>query len=167
MTKPQYLAALGLLALMPLLAHATRPAKPRPAPPVVEAEPVPTETQLEIAPRVLTGLAACEFAQQVEVQAIAGRPGLFKLSYGKKQFIMLPQPTTTGAVRLEDRRTGMLWLQIPAKSMLMDQRAGRRLIDDCLLPEQRDRPAPVADLALARAPGPALPDPAPMEPSPP
>ena len=161
------LAALTLLASMPMLAQATRPAKAKPAPAAVEAQPVLTDAQLEIAPRVFTGLAACEFSQQVEVQPVAGRPGLFRLSHGKKQFTMVPQPTTTGAVRLEDRRAGILWLQIPAKSMLIDMRAGRRLIDDCLLPEQRDRPAPVAEVAAARTPGPALPDPAPMEPSPP
>jgi hypothetical protein len=80
---------------------------------------------------------------------------------------MVPQPTTSGAVRLEDRHAGILWLQIPAKSMLMDLRAGRRLVDDCLLPEQRDRPVPMAEVAAAHTPVPALPDPAPMEPSPP
>jgi hypothetical protein len=161
------LALCSLLTVLATLSQAARPAKPRPAPVVVAAEPALTDVQLEIAPRVFTGLAACEFAQQVEVQPVAGQPGTFRLSHGKKQFMMVPQPTTSGAVRLEDRHAGILWLQIPAKSMLMDLPAGRRLVDDCLLPEQRDRPVPMAEVAAARTPVPALPDPAPMEPSPP
>jgi hypothetical protein len=49
----------------------------------------------------------------------------------------VPEETTTGAVRLEDRRAGIVWLQIPAKSMLMNAKIGQRMADGCLHAEQR------------------------------
>ena len=47
-----------------------------------------------------------------------------------------PEPTTTGAVRLEDKSAGMVWLQLANKSMLMDQNKSRRLADECANAEQ-------------------------------
>ena len=49
---------------------------------------------------------------------------------------MAPGATTTGTVRLEDQKGGAVWLQIANKSMLMNQRAGQRLADECMSPEQ-------------------------------
>jgi hypothetical protein len=39
-------------------------------------------------------------------------------------------------VRLEDK-AGAVWLQIANKSMLMNQKAGQRLADECMSPEQQ------------------------------
>ena len=49
---------------------------------------------------------------------------------------MRPVATTTGVVRLEDPKSGAVWLQISNKSMLMNQKLGRRLADECMTPEQ-------------------------------
>lgn len=93
--------------------------------------------QLDVAARVLTGTADCEFKQRVSVEAVPNRPGHFQVGYQARRFAMVPQETDTGAVRLEDRRAGIVWLQIPAKSMLMDSRRGQRLVDGCQHSEQR------------------------------
>ncbi|HVQ04137.1 MAG TPA: hypothetical protein VMT14_11505, partial [Burkholderiaceae bacterium] len=45
--------------------------------------------------------------------------------------------TSTGALRLEDKKAGIVWLQIPSKSMLMNSKVGQRMVDNCLHPEQR------------------------------
>lgn len=58
---------------------------------------------------------------------------------------MLPRETATGAVRLEDPDNGIVWLQIPAKSMLMNARRGQRLVDNCLHAEQRAAVATVTE----------------------
>jgi hypothetical protein len=96
-----------------------------------------SQAQLEVAARVLTGDADCEFNQHVDVQPLAGVPGYFTVTYLKKHYRMLPRETSTGAVRLEDPDAGMVWLQIPTKSMLMNARIGQRMIDNCLHPVQR------------------------------
>ncbi len=128
-------------ALAASTAFATTPAKPtakKAAPaPEPQVEETISPTQLEIAQRVHTGSAACEFNQNVNVQPMEGKPGFFKVAYGKSSYTMTPQETTTGAVRLEDKRAGAVWIQIPAKSMLMDAKAGRRLVDSCMHAEQR------------------------------
>jgi hypothetical protein len=96
-----------------------------------------TPGQLEAAGYVYQGTADCEFNQKVHVAPIDGQPGHFKLSYGNASYTVVPEETTTGAVRLEDKKNGIVWLQIPAKSMLMNAKLGRRLVDSCLHPEQR------------------------------
>ena len=99
-------------------------------------EPV-SATQLQIADRVLTGTAQCEFNQTVSVDAMKDKPGHFKVGFNKASYVMTPQETSTGAVRLEDRRNGIVWLQIPSKSMMMNQKVGQRMVDGCMHAEQR------------------------------
>lgn len=101
--------------------------------------------QLDVAARVLTGPAECEFNQRITVQPLAGQPGLFTVSHQGRHYRMLPRETTTGAVRLEDPANGIVWLQIPAKSMLMNARRGQRMVDSCMHAEQRAAVAAVTD----------------------
>ena len=96
-----------------------------------------TPAQLAIADRVLTGNAQCEFNQQVSVQPIEGKPAHFKVSFKNASYTMVPEETTTGAVRLEDKHAGVVWVQIPAKSMLLNARVGQRMVNDCRQTEQR------------------------------
>ena len=105
--------------------------------------------QLDIAARVLTGPADCEFKQTVQVLALPGKPGLFSVEHQGRRFVMAPRETQTGAVRLEDPAAGVMWLQIPTKSMLMNARIGQRMVDSCLHAEQRIALTAVADAATA------------------
>lgn len=109
----------------------------------------PTPGQISAAANVYVGDAECEFKQHVSLRPIAGRPGHFELRFKKASYTMVPQETTTGAVRLEDQTAGLVWIQIPAKSMLLNSRLGQRLVDACLHAEQR---AEVA-AAATRPPG--------------
>lgn len=86
---------------------------------------------------MLTGTADCEFNQKVDVLPIEGQAGHFMVRYQGKRYRMVPRETATGAVRLEDPLEGVVWLQIPAKSMLMNARRGQRMIDACMHAEQR------------------------------
>ena len=100
------------------------------------SEPV-SSGQLAVAERVLTGTSQCEFNQTVSVDRLQDRPGHFRVAFEKKAYVMTPQETTTGAVRLEDRRNGIVWLQIPSKSMMMNQKLGQRMVDGCMHAEQQ------------------------------
>jgi hypothetical protein len=95
------------------------------------------QAQLDIASRVLVGNAKCEFNQQVSVQPLEGKPGFFKVGFKNAHYIMTPEATTTGAVRLEDKKAGVVWVQIPAKSMLLNSKIGQRMVDGCQQAEQR------------------------------
>jgi len=88
--------------------------------------------QMHIARQVHTGLMPCESGAFVSVRADAARPGHFFIDGKGFNYHMAPVPTTTGAVRLEDAAAGAVWLQIANKSMLMDQKQGRRMADACV-----------------------------------
>ena len=95
-----------------------------------------TAGQLAAADRVFVGTASCDTNQQVTVAAVPGQPGHFVLTHQKTVARLVTQETTSGAVRLEDAKSGLLWIQIPAKSMLMNTKLGRRVVDSCITPEQ-------------------------------
>ena len=82
---------------------------------------------------------------------------------GKLSYRVSPQETTTGAIRLEDKIAGIVWLQLANKSMLMDQKQGRRLADECKSPEQ----VRIAQEMLVNPPPSVLDEPAPVTPPPP
>jgi hypothetical protein len=55
---------------------------------------------------------------------------------GKHHYRMAPVASLTGAVRLEDTVQGAVWIQLANKSMLMNQKVGRRMADECQSPAQ-------------------------------
>ena len=89
-----------------------------------------------IAERVHVGRMPCELGAFVTVTADAVAPGHFHVEGKGFRYHMSPVATSTGTVRLEDVKGGAVWLQIANKSMLMNQRLGQRLADECMSPEQ-------------------------------
>ena len=114
--------------------------------------------ELAMAKRVYVGQMACELGASVNVTSDPQAPGHFHLEGKGFRFHMAPVLTSTGAVRLEDPKAGAVWLQIANKSMLMDQKRGQRLADDCMSPEQ----VAVAE-TLKKAPAPNLLEPSPTK----
>ena len=100
------------------------------------AEAALTPEDLAIAERVHTGHIACELGASVDIQPDAQSPGRFHVQGKGFKYHMAPVATSTGAVRLEDVRAGAVWLQIANKSMLMNQKLGQRLADECMSPQQ-------------------------------
>ena len=92
--------------------------------------------ELSIAERVHTGRIACELGAHVNVSADQQNPGHFQVDGKGFKYLMVPVATSTGTVRLEDKQAGAVWLQIANKSMLMNQKLGQRLADECMSPEQ-------------------------------
>ena len=86
---------------------------------------------------MLVGQSRCEFDQSVNVAPVPDKKGHFHVEFKGKTFDMVPEATTTGAVRLEDKKNGMMWLQIANKSMLMNSKIGQRMVDNCVHPSQR------------------------------
>lgn len=146
LTAAAVLATLSTLTLSSAFAQGATPAvnaKPKKTVARPAAEPVSATNdtldpgQLSMADRVLTGVADCEFKQRVDVEKIAGHSGNFKVTFDRKSYIMVPEETTTGAIRLVDTGGAVVWIQIPMKSMLMNQKEHHRLVDGCQEDEQR------------------------------
>ena len=98
--------------------------------------PDPVSQDLAIAQQIHQGLMPCEMGASVRVEADAAAPGYFNVQSKGFRYRMYPVRTTTGALRLEDKKAGAVWLQLANKSMLMDQKKGRRVADECAHPEQ-------------------------------
>jgi hypothetical protein len=106
--------------------------------------------ELETAKMVHTGEIRCELGATVHVTPHK-REGFFIVRTGIQRFRMHPVGSRTGAIRLEDPVAGAMWLQLANKSMLMSQKMGRRLADECMSPGQ----AAVAE-ALKKKPAPSI-----------
>lgn len=86
---------------------------------------------------VQQGEITCADNVKVRIVSMGGEVPRFHVQLGVKVFYeMTAVPTESGAVRLEDRARGAEWIQLPAKSMLMSSKQGRRLADGCQTPEQ-------------------------------
>ncbi|GAB4211207.1 MAG: hypothetical protein Fur007_01040 [Rhodoferax sp.] len=135
-------AARSAKAKTPVIASAV-------ASPVEAQEPPLAADLLALLPAVQTGRVRCELGVEVQVEPVAQRLGYFDVRGKGFAYRMRPVATSTGALRLEDAQQGAVWLQLPHKSMLMNQRKGQRMADACVTSEQ-------AALALAQRNAPSL-----------
>lgn len=103
---------------------------------VVAADAVLTPAELALAERVYVGQMPCELGASVTVTPDPKTPGYFQMQGRNFSYRMFPVLTSTGAVRLEDPKAGAVWLQLGNKSMLMNQKLGVRLADECMSPDQ-------------------------------
>jgi hypothetical protein len=155
---------LGVSLSMPALAvsaapHGSSKTKPSVAKSARKALVPPVEViytelsaaQLAVADKVALGKIPCELAAHVSISPNPHSAGRFILELGREKHFMEPVLTSTGAVRLEDEKSGAVWLQLANKSMLMNQKLGRRLADECMTADQLR----VAQ-AMERSPPPSL-----------
>ncbi len=90
----------------------------------------------------------CEFNQTLVVGMNPKHDGYLDVRFGNRTYTMKPVLSHTGALRLEDVRGQMLVVQIATKSMMLDTKAGRRVVDDCKHDNQV-----AAAASMASAPG--------------
>ena len=115
---------------------ASKSAQPIKQPPAELRDQPMGPDELAIAERVHQGRLPCELGASVRLEADASQPGYFHVQGKGFRYRMHPVSTSTGAIRLEDKKAGAVWLQLANKSMLMDQNKGRRMADECAHPEQ-------------------------------
>ncbi|MEY4662259.1 MAG: hypothetical protein RLZZ239_732, partial [Pseudomonadota bacterium] len=111
------------------------PNNPSPAV-VAPVSPEASADDLAIAQQIHQGLLPCEMGTSIRVEADAAQPGYFHVQGKGFRYRMFPVRTNTGALRLEDKKAGAVWLQLANKSMLMDEKKGRRVADECAHPDQ-------------------------------
>ena len=107
-----------------------------------------TPAEMAIAERVYQGRQPCDEGASVTLTPDAKTHGYFAVQLKNLKYRMFPVETTTGAIRLEDKKAGVVWLQLANKSMLMNQKLGQRLADGCMSPAQS-----AVDEALQKNPG--------------
>lgn len=124
---------LALLAAQPAAAQAKKKPVRRAVPVVVPLVLPPADSdQLAAAALTIFGDYACEFGKSLRVSRSSKIDGYVNLLFDKQLFTLKPVLSHTGALRLEDVRARLLLVQIDVKSMVMDVKIGRRLVDDCV-----------------------------------
>jgi hypothetical protein len=112
--------------------RANKKATPAAAKPLPEATP----EQLEAFSRAHVGDYNCELGQSLTVSPHA-TAGYLEVKFLKHKITMKPVVSSTGAIRLEDVTGRTLMVQIANKSMLLDNKIGQRMVDECVHPSQR------------------------------
>jgi hypothetical protein len=73
----------------------------------------------------------CELGERVAIMGDQTIDKTIALIWQGKRYNMQRVATSTGADRFEDSSSGLVWIGIPAKGMLLDARHGTPLVNDC------------------------------------
>jgi hypothetical protein len=122
----------------PVAAKAAKKAAPTPAKPVDTGPSEATTEQVDAAERVYYGVYDCEFNQTVDIEKHPKHNAYVNVKSGKSAWLMKPVLSSTGAIRLEDVKGEALMVQIASKSMLLNVKTARRIVDECISPKQRE-----------------------------
>ncbi len=104
--------------------------------------------QVKAAEMVYYGAYDCEFQQTVNITQSPKYSAYVDVKHGKKDWLMKPVLSGTGAIRLEDVHGETLMVQIASKSMLLNVKTAQRIVDDCISPKQREL---IAEAKAAKA----------------
>ncbi|RXZ33392.1 hypothetical protein D9O50_14635 [Oxalobacteraceae bacterium CAVE-383] len=80
--------------------------------------------------QLVTGRLNCALNDKIDIR-IGDSQRNIDLKWKGDNYTMLPVATSTGALRFEDKGSGLVWIQIPAKSMLLNAKLGQQLANDC------------------------------------
>lgn len=104
--------------------------------PLTETKPVPAPLQPVAAAinpawagQLATGNFSCDMGNKVEVKLDSSNN--VNLVWKGSTYKMAPVSTSTGALRFENKGDGLVWIQIPSKSMLLNSKIGQQLANDC------------------------------------
>ncbi len=81
--------------------------------------------------KLSTGVFHCDLNRRVEVRQVADDRRSAIVYWERRNYTMQLVATQTGALRMEDKASGLTWITIPGKSMLLDTKHGKQLANDC------------------------------------
>ena len=87
----------------------------------------PQQLKLKLA----SGTYRCEMGKKVEVQRDARNPNSIKLNWQGNRHTLQRYDSTSGLPRYEDRQNGLVWIDLPWKSVLMDSNTGSPIANEC------------------------------------
>lgn len=73
----------------------------------------------------------CESGKRMAVFGDQNNDNFIELHWGGGAYQMQRVPTTTGAHRFEHSGSGLIWISIPAKAMLLDRKLGAPIANEC------------------------------------
>lgn len=138
--------ALLVLVAVPALLAACASTEP-PSPAAMTRQNVNRTGQSQLRFQLASGTYHCELGHKVDVQREANDPDRLQLSWQGNHHTLRRVDSKSGLPRFEDRKNGLLWIDLPWKSVLLDANSGRPLANECKAHKQR------AALGLGHKPG--------------
>lgn len=77
------------------------------------------------------GVYRCELNRSVHVREVAPDMQSAVVNWNKRDYTLRAVNARSGALRYEDPASGLVWLVILEKSMLLDTRQGKQLANEC------------------------------------
>ena len=81
--------------------------------------------------KLASGTYRCELGKKVEIQRDARNPDAIKVSWQGNRHTLQRYDSTSGLPRYEDRQNGLVWIDLPWKSVLMDSKTGSPIANEC------------------------------------
>lgn len=81
--------------------------------------------------RPMHGSFDCDLKRKVLIHPVPGTDRKVVVHWAGKDHMLDVVRTPSGALRYQNEASGLTWIIIPAKSMLLDMRNGRQLANDC------------------------------------
>lgn len=121
-----------LAAALGLLSACTTPG----VPPMAEAPP-PSVSNGQLAFSLASGTYQCDQGAWVEVHRDPAALDRIRIVWTGRQFDLERNLSHSGLPRYEDQASGLVWIDLPWKSVLLDGQRNKPLASEC-------RPAPAA-----------------------
>lgn len=77
------------------------------------------------------GVYKCDMNRSVTVRSVEADLRTAVVHWNRHDYTMRAVNTQSGALRYEDAGSGLVWIVITSKSMLLDARHGKQLANDC------------------------------------
>ena len=117
----------ALIAISALLAACATTSPPPSATTAARQQVAPQQLKLNLA----SGVYRCEENQRIDIQRDPRQANTITLNWQGQRRTLRRYDSESGLPRYEDRENGLLWIDLPWKSVLMDLRNERPLANDC------------------------------------
>lgn len=96
-------------------------------------EPRPAAAAPQVQLKLGSGTYHCELGQRVEVRRDPRDANQIEIDWAGTRHGLARLASSSGLPRYENRRSGLVWIDLPWKSVLLDADSGRPLANECKL----------------------------------
>ena len=130
MSQNRLIVRVALLTLLAAL-NACGTTEKRPANVVTHQDGTKGVQQKQLRFQLASGVYRCEQGQTIEVFRDTRNANLIELNWQSNRYSLQRYDSASGLPRFEDRQNGLLWIDLPWKSVLIDVNSGQPLVNEC------------------------------------
>jgi hypothetical protein len=97
----------------------------------ISTPPAPARGERQLHFDLASGTYRCELGETVELRRIARDDRQIELAWAGNRYTMLRNASYSGLPRYEHRASGLVWIDLPWKSVLLDSNTGRPVANEC------------------------------------